>query len=217
MTPKKGIDILMRRLGNRKDPKLREAILDEMNVVANSLERRPFLPWFLEKTAEDLILPEGAHSLTLPEDFLVEMEDDSVFLLKDNIVHSAPTKVDRQDLKKMYPQQSATMPRYYALFGNKFLFGNPSDKEYTVHLTYLAGSRVIETSEDEDEYRWLTEAGEYFITEVGAIIADTHIQNPDMAQRFAQRAAGLRTELYRLHEARQHTNRDYSLGEGNVS
>lgn len=217
MTPKKAIEVLMQRLGYRTDSKLKDSVVTEMNLVARSLEARPFLPWFLQEVWDTETLAKDEWRLTLPEDFLMEYEDDALLLLENGKPVSAPKKVDKQELKWASSETGKGLPEAYSLFGNKIIFSVKSEKPYDVHLAYLAKSREIVDAEDEEDHAWLLEAPEYFINEVGAVIANFYLHNTEMHQQFFRQAANLRRELFNLHEARQHVNRDYMLGEGNVS
>jgi hypothetical protein len=200
------IDNMMKRLGNRQAAPLRAQLVWELNRKIDELETAPTLPWFLEKEFVFSTVPQQA-SYDLPDDFLREFEEGALmFYFEGALLHKC-TKSAKEDLDYISEYPEVT----YTLFGEKLIISPMPDVVYDCSLEYYAGSTEIADSTSPVENVWLKNAYGWASFAALEVVASFHIQDQDMALRFAAEARRAQDAVWRMHEARQHTNRDYKI------
>jgi hypothetical protein len=200
------LDNMMARLGNRQSPKLRGSVLFELNNKINLLEGGALLPWFLQKEwAFQLVVNQITYDL--PADFLREEEEGALRVSYQGRPIAFVGKVAKEDL--VYEGDDPAL--CYTLFGEKLQIAPTPDTTYDCVLEYLAASTDVTDTGVPVSNVWLLNA--YNFVTYGALvaIANFHVQDPEMAARFEREEAKARDALWRTHEARQHTNRDYKI------
>lgn len=95
--------------------------------------------------------------------------------------------------------------------GGYFLLRPVPDTIYTLRMRYYAQDILPSTGNIEN--KWLKEAPDLILAELGTIIAGEYIRNPQLAAEYAQKATIARDRLYKRHERRMHANRTYGMGE----
>lgn len=206
VTNKQIIDVMMSRLGARTAPKLRSTIPFEINAYVDTKELQATLPWFLVKPGE-LAFVTGAVSAALPLDFLREVEDDQPMVY----VEGAMTQVLKKTTFERLNFDGDGPPDHYAILGEEFFIAPRADSDLTVRFRYMAETGEFVDDEQVVSNPWIVYAQDLITFGTLQVIANFHIQDPDMANRFAgveQRAAD---SLWRANEARQHTNADYKI------
>jgi hypothetical protein len=171
------IQVLAWRLGNRKD--MAERIANEMDFVQETvLEQNPWLPWFLEKDAEGLILPAGASAVALPVDFLGEIEGEIPLAVVEEgeLRYSKESPVDmavggKRGIKFAYTV-TTTQLRVFPSF----------EEELPLSWRYFAKAPTM--SIQNEETLWLKYAADLTMAAIGVEIAGKHLQNQVLLSQF---------------------------------
>lgn len=212
MNSAKGFDMMMVRLGNRKETSLRADLVDELNAKIAERERGKFLPWFLE-TRHSESLTVGQEYLDLPDDFLREAEDGIVKLTHpDTGASKELKKVYVEDLERVYMDADPDWPEGYAIYGNRFYFAPAPNAAYVINFRYYRKSVVVTDSANETATDWFGNAFNYISYDTLADVAANLLQDDEMAMKFRTLAAEARRELFEYSESRQHVNADYHIG-----
>lgn len=173
------VDLIMKRLGNNNDLTLRNDIINEMVQVQDAiLEGDPISPWFLLTEESDAQTTVGEERVGLPADFLMPWEYG--FLFRYDVELDDPyIEMQREDwdLIKEALNYSDT-PTHYDISG-EYIFMRPiSDEIYPLRMRYIARgvSLVGVYGTNNIENSWLKYASDWFIGEVGAVIAEQYLQ-----------------------------------------
>lgn len=202
----KAISIIARRLGNRTD--LDADILDEMQLVQESLEHGDKLPFFLLSEMASTSTTADEERVVLPGDFLKEYEEGALWYY-DASAAEQWTPLTRAAMEELKGAELGTgEPQYYALADNYIRLAPIPDAVYSLKMLYYAEDTVLDT---DIENNWLKYAPEWIIAETGARVA-TYIQNDKLVQRFMQDILTSSDRFWRYAEARKHSNQDYRMG-----
>lgn len=201
MTRDEAVQIINWRLGNRK---MDEKILAEMKYVQRTVleENSPWLPWFLECELSSASTTAGERRLKLPDDFLLEIEEEDLWITVDG-EDSPLEKTDYDTGRKSYTGMST--PEAYAIASNYLQFFPIPDMSYPISMRYFAKGADITAANV--EVGWLKHAADLVIAEVGAIISGKHLQNANLAMEFKADAQAARKALYDKHIAMAEVNR----------
>lgn len=206
------IALMGKRLGNRTD--LDASILLEMVMVQEQIleGNGALLPWFLDTaTEQSLTLTAGTEAIELPADFLSEIEEQKLWKY-DVSLSPAYTNIPKGNysvLKAKYP--TAGVPRGYALTEGYLLIQPVPDVNYTLKWRYKARDTSLTTGNIEN--KWLKWAADWMFAEVGAIMAGRYLQSAQLEKQFRDDVSLARSRVLIAHEARQHNNRTYGMGE----
>jgi hypothetical protein len=171
-----------------------------------------FTPWFLETELANVNTAAGEERILLPDDFLGEIEDQSLWYYNADNTDAPYTEIHKSSYDRLILRyQASSVPREYSIAGNYILLRPVPDDVYNLRMRYYASDVSVATGNIEN--KWLIHAGDLFMAEVGAIIASKHIMNQALAAEFRNDAAVARQRLYTKHEVRKHTNRTYGMGE----
>lgn len=200
------LDVMMKRLGNRQSPVVRASAVWELNRAIDQLETGAILPWFLEKEHQFQTVV-GEPRYDLPADFLREYEEGALSFYYQGSLLLRTSKVAKEDLD--YSSAEPTVG--YSLFGGKILIAPKPDVVYDCVWEYYASSSEVVDNAQAVANVWLIYAYNWVTNAALEQIAAFHLQAPDMASGFAAKAREARDAVWRAHEARQHTNRDYKI------
>lgn len=205
------IDLLIGRLGRRSTTQttLRALVVDEINSSLRELERGRFLPWFLE-TVAILTTVADDRTITLPTGFLREIENQSVEIIASSTVTNDLIKLRVEDLNTLYKDDAAGLPARYAIGEPSIYWGPKPDAAYAVSFPYIAESTAVPDDAVVATNPWLINAHNFVLSHAGIQVAGFHLQNQKLAELFGAATARGRLELVGHHEAREHTNMDYS-------
>lgn len=217
MTGEKALDLLMKRLGNRTDPALRETCALEMQLVQETvLEQGPLKPWFmLKRLSTTVALTVNNPELSPPSDFIDLDEEGNSELI---VVNSDGEEVilSRQDYaesKSMYDSDAVgETPEVFDLLGDKFiLFPTPTTaldsyvRNYYAKQT-LPNDNAVETS-------WLKYAPDLLIAETAIVMASKHVQvSAEKEQGYHTDAAKAWDRLNKANTARRESGRERNMG-----
>lgn len=194
MTRDEFVDTLMKRLGRQKDTTLQDDIIAEM-VIAQSqiLEGDTTHPWFL--------VSEEATSATVIGDERVALPTDFIGLWQYGLLHRYDVALDdpyiemsREDWDEISLNLNySDTPTHYDLAGAYFLMRPLADAIYPLKFYYIQrGADLSGTYGDANniENVWLEWANDWFMGEVGMVIAEQHLQfKKDRVTRFEKQAA----------------------------
>lgn len=200
------VKIINLRLGNRK---MDAVILAEMDFIQRSvLERRAWLPWFLETELASASTQAGERRVALPPDFLMEIEEESLWIVtaEGGLIELKKTDYDRG----MRALPGDGQPVAYALASGYFQFFPRPDAAYTLQMRYYAQGESI--TQANVEVSWLLHAADLVVAEVGLVIAERHLQNAALAASFRDAAAQALKTLQDRHVAMQEVNRNRLVG-----
>lgn len=221
MTRDEAVDIIMKRLGNRTDTSLRDDIIAEMVVTqATLLEGGPWLPWFLIKQ-DTLSLSADAYSVALPTDFLQEWEDGGLYHFDASASSGSNpwTLLIRDDwdvIENTYANTTTGKPTHYDIVGNNILVAPTADVAYTLYYRYFGADDTLEgTYGDANnvENEWLKYAQDWFMGEVGVVIAGQYLQSDTMLKIFSVQAQIGRNRVRALDISRAESNKRRAMGD----
>lgn len=210
MTRAEAVALIGLRLGQRTD--LDAAIGTELLLVQQvTLERAgAFLPWFLETAYTTLATVVGATSISLPADFLGEIEDKPPALYVVSGTEQTWTDLHKGDMNDMlYRAKEAGEPHEYCVTSTALEIFPRSDAVYAIKFAYYASDTIVA-----GENKWLKHAPDLLIAETGYVMALNYMQNKALADTFKEAIIVAKNRLWLKHEELQHTNRHYTRGEG---
>lgn len=191
MTRDQIVDLLMGRLGKRTSSITQQDIINEMPFVQEmTLEGHPEPPWFLLTTRQNLATVASTETVALPSDFLQEWEDGALYIVNDDGSETALTRED-YDIIKYHKGETEGKPSYYDIVGESIVLRQIPDAVYTLKFRYYArGASLAGVYGDGNniENIWLKYAADWFLAEVGMVIANQYLQSDKMLQMFAAQA-----------------------------
>jgi len=204
------LDLMMKRLGDRKAQVLRAQVLIELNKKISQLEQGSTLPWFLEDRWNGQMVANQDY-VDLPADFLREFEEGRFKVLNNEGKWSPLTRVSLEQLEEETDGVDPQLPAGYAFFGEKVYFGPVPDKAYQFKLPIYRRSNQILDDSNEVTNKWLLNFFNYVTLEVLHIVATLHTRDFTLATNINSELLSARDTYWRAVEARMHTNRDYLL------
>lgn len=200
------VKILAWRLGDRKD--MAERITAEMDFVQRTvLEEHAWLPWFLESGLATASTKAGERRVSLPADFLMEIEESHLWVLP---VGGTPARLHKGAYDKLQAKNPGTgQPHSYCISGDSFqLFPTP-DGVYALQMQFYGRDTLM--SVDNVETKWLRHASDVVLAAIGKELTEKHLQNPAQAQAFATDLAKAWERLYSKHVALAEINQVRSM------
>lgn len=169
-----------------------------------------FRPWFLVVGPQALVTVEDEITVSLPDDFLAETEDDALWL------YTATAEVDEQwqplakdsldFLRADHPGVGS--PKAYSVLGlSLYLFPVPDDI-YMLRMSYYAADAAFALTE---ENKWMKYAPDVLIGEAGRRVAMA-LRDQSAVQIFTDRFQQAVMDLWATTEERLHVNRRYVIG-----
>ncbi len=206
------LSMLKFRLGSRTDADLDTLIPIEMDQAQFEFERSGQPPWFLLTEDENLETVVGERRLPVPEDFLLETEDDALWLISPET--GEPQQLDKGELDASTAYWGLTegTPTGYALVGKYFhLFPTP-DAVYSIRLKYYAADAKPTAMAAGDTNLWLTYASDLLLARTGRRMA-MYLRDSELAQLFAADEQTAAARLLTEQTARDEANRNRSKGD----
>lgn len=213
MTGQDVIDLLQYRLGNRTD--LATVALLEMKLAQTKLEGMPTKPWFLETDYTTAFATTANQEyVTLPTGFLLEKDEGGLYYQDTSI--STPdqwVEIEKDGysaMKDYYKDAVAGKPVKYDLVGLKLYLRPIPDAVYPLRLVGFFGDAIITVGAAN---QWLTHAPDTIIATAGEVLASRHLQDMELAARFAEDFKIAYARMVREHETHLHANRSYQAGD----
>lgn len=209
MTNAELVTRILQRLGNRSSAELRDYAVLEVQTKIQEYELGPVLPWFLE-TEATLTTAAGTESVSLPADFLREVEDGALIIYDPAGDYEELRKLSLDRIRREVKGEENGFPKAYAILGDKIYLAPVPDAIYTLKLSYFKKSPAFTDSADPTTY-WCKEASNLVIFGAAAQIAAVHILNAELATALVTLEKRALDALYVATEARINTNQDFNI------
>lgn len=200
------LEIIQYRLGDHSEMAAR-ALVEMPLLQSVTLEGNSWLPWFLEVDSVGLACTAGTPAVTLPEDFLAEMEEGHLWILIDG-KRKRLVKQDFDTAQAKY--QETGQPLLYSLGATEITLFPTPDQDYDLDFKYYGKAAPMHLTNIETP--WLQHAADLVIALLCEILAGTHMQNPQLAQGFKQAGVDAWNRLYAKHVARSEVNQSRTMG-----
>lgn len=212
MTKGDFIKMLKLRLKNNQDPTLDQDIEREMDMVQQTLLERnsDFTPWFLMEDASTASTTKGDERIQLPSDFLAEWEEGVLwFQDSDGDLHPLHRE-DYQVLRQKFPGKGK--PKAYTVGKDYFFLLPTPDDSYTLRMFYYGQDTLPSNLSSNDENLWLKYAADWFLGEIGQIIAPQYLGDTQAGQIFGSQLGRGRRRVYHETVERQEANKERIMG-----
>jgi len=210
MNVKDTLDLLMKQLGNRKDPEFRETCLKQMTVIQQNLEGMAQLPWFLISEEATTVTTPGERRILLPQDFIREVEEQPLTLdLVDETEDDV--KIHRFGYDEAFHEfgtAASGKPFVYTIRGFYILLFPVPDDIYTLRLSGYYARQAPPTDNVSSENQWFRWASDLIMANTGMVMAALHIKDREKAQDFNVMQQTALARLEREQTAREEANRD---------
>lgn len=207
MTKSELVQLLGWRLGDRDD--VEERINAELVYIQdNVLEAKEWCPWFLLSEESHASTVAGDARVPLPDDFLMEAEEQHLYILV-NGEKKELTKVDPDRILRK--GEAPGVPYAYASVGEYLYFYPLPDAAYPVYMRYY--KKDIPLNTEGTVPKWFKYAGDVVLSEVGKVIAGKHLKDAGAEASFAADAQAAWIRLYSKHTAMQDVNMARNMGD----
>lgn len=219
MNLQRAVNIIKRQCGFRPtgDATIIEVIQDSQEQIETTYPTEP-LPWFLLTERATVTAVADEERLALPSDFILEYEEDALWLQLPDGGERLLKKYDADDLRAisshMTPAElisNRTSFKFsYALTGDYFRIFPTPDLAYSYKMIYYQKQEVL--SDPDTDNRWLRYAPWVLIGMAGENYA--HAIRDATAMSYFQQKKGAALEAVTNHTiARQIANRRMAMGE----
>jgi hypothetical protein len=201
-------DLIMARLGGRRDAGLRALCVEEMNEKIKQLEDGAVKPWFMEDLLTDTMTIDQNY-IVLPENFKQEVEEGRFRIQVDGKWKRCSRKVDYDTLRDHTENCASAMPEGYALFGNRIYVGPAPNLAYPWRLEAYVSSTPVVDDAQEITNPWAKHYFNLITLATIEVIAQFHIQSAAIMAKTEGPLKAAYDTFWRSVEARQHVNLDY--------
>jgi hypothetical protein len=158
------------KLGFKLGTGLDADINSQIQQAQKELEEEPELPWFLKKAYSGLSTVALTQTVSVPADFLRELDDDQLFV-RDTSSNETAVVADQQGfLRQRYPiSDDPGTPKGYSIVNGVFYFYPIPDAVYSIQGTYFASDTTL--AADGDTNKWSFHLPEILIGKAGYVIA----------------------------------------------
>jgi hypothetical protein len=196
--------------GKRSD--LENDIKIQLTHAQAHFEKGPTMPWFLLSEVAANVTTVSTQRLTLPDDFLQEYEDGSLFYAPTDGRDEIPLeKGDYDEWMEYFGSTATGEPQAYSLDGRYYRIFPLADEQYPVKMLYYKKDVRCKDLGLDETCQWLTEGSDCIIGWAGNIIA-AGIGARDAKATFNEMEQKGRMLLANQNESRKHVNRRYQIG-----
>ena len=202
------LDLVLQRIGRWGEAALRATALTEMQQVQVEYEQGPNLPWFLfdVKTAS---LAAGASDVAFPAGF-IRFDDDDGFAYFDLGDTRHLLEIVLLAHLRLQPPTPPSIPRALASGDKLYLFPGTSDPlVLNIYAAYSDSLPVDAASTN----KWLTNAAYVLVAKTAFRMAQTHLQDFELASSIAQQVQEAEQRLSTFTIARRYARVDLVKGE----
>lgn len=205
------IDLVVKGLGYRTD--LLETAKTEILSVQDTLEKDPFLPWFLLEWEQTVSTTAGSPLLACPNRFLREDDESgergTLRLVQDNGTICVLKKTGRREELVRF-QEKSSRPEMYAIVGNQFVLAPVPDQAYSVRIgPFYKGDEPLEF---ETSNKWTLHAPRYLEAALGKEMAYKYAKDAATYQFYQAMFVEEKNRLFAFSESKRHTGGEYLLG-----
>ncbi len=203
------VDLLMLRLGKRRDTALRVSIISELVIAQEDLlEKDATLPWFLVSEKTTLATIASNEEVALPSNFLQEWEDGALYIVNDS---GTEVELLRHDWDKIKGDTTGeALPKYYDIVGSNIALEQVPDKVYTLYYQYYKKDTSLAGTyggAGNTENLWLQWAGNLLIAHAGFVLASQYLFSDKMADAFNKQITRANDALARKNTAMEMSNK----------
>jgi hypothetical protein len=215
MTGQEAVDLLLGRCGNNTDTTFATLALAELKAAQTELEGEAFKPWFLEQFyTTAFATTANTESVALPSTFLLPKDEGGLWYQDTTITTPDQwVKIERDGysaIQAYYKDSVSGPPEKYDIVLNTLYFRPFPDAAYSLKMYgFFADSAITLGGTN----LWFTHAADYVIARAGFRLAGYNLQNKELANTFGSDVLLARDRLRRVHEAKLHTDRTYSMGD----
>lgn len=215
MTRDEIITLLLRRAGQREgDTTLSNQLEAELPFIQESFEQNgiqlqtggSFWPNFLLSEESKTSTEKGVGRVSLPSDFLSEVNTASLFMYDGRWKHLEKDYWDV--LISNFSEEG--VPQYYAFFGDYFYLFPVPDGVYDLKMIYYQSDARLDNT---NENRWTKHAPGLVLASLGYVMASKYIYDKDLAKEFRDEQFRAAQQLYTAEVAREQANFDAVKGE----
>lgn len=204
--------LILQRLGNKSASEYLAIVESEILLAQETLEGDATLPsFFLVGGYLVPVITPGSNIVAIPAEFLLEVEDQPMQVL--DVASQKYIDLDKDDLQALanfYADAEPAQPEAYAIVGVNFHVFPTPDIAYTLRLLAAQKAALLSTN---IENTWLKYASDLLIAQTAYMVASKHLQDFDLATAMVADLKVAKDRLWRLSEARMHTNRNYQMGD----
>lgn len=181
------VTLIKGRLKNNSNTSLDALIVAEMVAVQEGLfDGAVMQPWFTEKLNSTLATVAETKTLTLPSDFNRLTAEGGIWVTDSAGNKAELVRGDYDEMESDYAGADSGLPKKYAMVGGTvYLYPTP-EAVYSVEVLYHQKGLSLETSNIENI--WLEHASDWFMGEVGLVIAGQYLADKESAAFFANQA-----------------------------
>lgn len=210
------VDLLMARLGKRRDTTLKDSIIGEMVFVQETLlEGNATLLWFLLSSTTTVVTVADDESITLPSDFLQEWESGGLYIQNTDGTEKELIRDDWDIIKSEANVVGSNLsgtakPTHYDLAGDSILLRAIPDAVYSIKFRFYARQTSLTGVYGDAaniENNWLKHASDWLIAETGVIIAGQYLQSSKMVGVFQTQAQTALDRLIKKNTAFEESNK----------
>ena len=202
------LDLVLQRIGRWGEAALRATALSEMQLAQQEYEQGPNLPWFLEQT-KTANVNAGASDVALPAGFIRFDDDGGAVYFDIDTTRYFLEIVLLQHLREQ-PPADADIPRAVAPGDKLYLFpGSSTDITLNIVACYSDALPADAASTN----LWLTHASYVLIAKTAFRMAQTHLQDFELASSIAQQVQEAEQRLANFTVARRYSRVDLVKGE----
>jgi hypothetical protein len=207
MTNKEMFDLIAQRLGNRTSTVLRATVVKEINEQVRFLDQADEPAWFQEEIWTKAMTVNIAF-LDLPTDYIRD-DDEGAPEYTDGTTNYSITKQGYNYLRKQTANQTPTLPKYFAMYGERVYFGPTPDKAYTFTLPYYKRTTVILDDTNTITNKWALNFFQFLTLKTIDTVARTHTRDQKLVIAIDADLKLAADKMYRAIEARTHAGREY--------
>lgn len=189
------LDLTLGRLGKWNDTALRATVLAEMNLVQFEYEQGPNLPWFLFDT-RTFTVAAGDVSARFPANF-IRFDDDAGYVqFKVAGIWQATSEII--PFEKISPQLgtiTAGYPTHVSVFDQLYVYPTPLD---ALEGRLLAAFHDAAVQDATVENLWTQNVPYLLVAKTAMRVAQTHLQDFELANSFAQLVAEAEARVSRF-------------------
>lgn len=213
MTNAEVIDLMMKRLGDRRATVLRAQVLKELNAKIFQLEQGDTLPGFLIEDMTSLVTVADQDYIAVPTGFIREVEEGEFEMQNSEGSWFELKKIARDKQRRYFRELGTGFPETYALFGNRFYFGYTPDAVYSIRTQLYMHTSPIVDNQDEVTNPWLVQFLNFTTFSALMVIAATHVHSNELIQRFTPEYQVAKDTYWRFIEAQENTNLEQLMGD----
>lgn len=213
------VALIKQKCGFRRASTLDEKIVSALKNSQEVLEKGGLmteagyvteLPWFLRKDDQELTLLAGENSITLPSDFIREVEDEGPWFPNTNGTGNPPIYLEKAGsgvARRTFPG-STSGPQVYQVRSTDLFIYPATDENLTLYWTYIGKDTALDSN---IENAWLKWVPQLLIGHAGQGVA-SDLRDMEAVKEFSRLKVEGQKQLLILNVQREMSNRRTAIG-----